>query len=845
MAVISMAQHVNIVTSQQIEERNGKQYFVHTIEKGQTVYSIAKAYDVSIDEIYYENPSAKTTLSIDEILYIPTVNKETEIRQEIRTTDFEFFYHVCAKDETFEGIADIYLQPESNIRKANPNSFAPFREGEYLKIPVEIPESIIKAEFPDGSLIPNRVNNTVEKPTTKANTVSFNPNIEVLADYRHVVIPGETTSSIANKYKVSINDLKAVNPGLSDYVEKGDRLRIPSNASFDGKKMNSDDIRVEKPNDEIKDTEISETIKNKTEQENIPLKDEFVKHRVQKKETLYKISREYGITIKELYDANPGLTDNIKIGQVIKVPKKKISTNYIIFEASEKLKLKKVAKLYGIPVSTIRNLNPRIEKYIYRGQDVKIPVGNKAVFLTEEDIEESLETSNGDEDEVYEISDDDNISKRCQKVSLGENHEIKIALMVPLFLEDLQDEDKMNKVLDGNASGFQPFMFINFVEGAMMAVDSLRKTGINISLKVYDVDKSITKTTKVLQNPDLKNADLIIGPFYNQSFSQVALFAGNFNIPIINPLSFRDQILREYKTTIKIMPCEETQINVTAEIIKQNHPNSKVFLITQTSYRNADKVILFENRLKETVTPSVKYSNQDLYNYSELVAMRDEDWLPEDLIPPYQMEGRMLDPLLLKEKLNDSTTFDNSLVRINYSTEGFDAFINTASAWRKNIVVVYASDKRDKAFVMDIINKLNEFRDSLSISLIGIPFWERLENMDFVQMDNLHTIAFESSFIDYEEDDVQDFIYKYRQTYSTDPGKYGFAGYDITMYFSEALFYYNKNFPDCLPYFQNKSLTGNMRFKKSFIDNNSFENYNWNIIKHENLQRHKIHTISQ
>ena len=46
-------------------------------------------------------------------------------------------------------------------------------------------------------------------------------------------------------------------------------------------------------------------------------------HTVKKKETIYRISRDYGVPIQELYDANPGLTDKIKIGLQIKVPKKK------------------------------------------------------------------------------------------------------------------------------------------------------------------------------------------------------------------------------------------------------------------------------------------------------------------------------------------------------------------------------------------------------------------------------------------------------------------------------------------------------------------------------------------
>lgn len=841
LAGVLMSQSMDIIISQQFEERNGKQYYIHQVKQGQTVYSIAKAYDVSVDEIYFENPSAKIAIDINQKLFIPTINKETEIREEIKTADFEFFYHVCRENETFSHIAEIYLQPESSIRKANPNLLAPFKEGEYLKVPVKIPESVIKAEFPVGSTKPTR-NIASAQSTKKANTVSFNPNIAVIADYRHVVIAGETTSSIANKYQVSINNLKAVNPGLSDFVEKGDRLRIPATASFGDKNTNTEKPRPAPENKEVANKEPAGANIKKEEslkQEKKTVDEGFIIHKVKKKETIYRISRDYGVTIQELYDANAGLSEKIKIGQQIKVPKKKITNNYIIFVAKGKTKLRKIAKLYGLPESIIKNINPGIGKYIYRGQEIKIPVGRKAIIVSEEELNKEVENST--EDETNETDHEDNIMRQCKKEPLKTGHEIKIALMVPLFLEDLKDEDLVNEVLRGNAKGFQPFMFVNFIEGAMMAIDSLRKTGVIISMKVYDVDKSLTKTTKVLQDPELKTVDLIIGPFYNQSFNQAALFAGNFNIPIINPLTYRNQILKDYKTAIKIMPAEEAQIPLVNEIIKQYYPGAKVFFITQNSYRNADKVIVFENAIKENIEPYVKHSNLDLYNYSVLVAMRDEDWRSGDFLPVYQMEGKTMEPSLLKENPSDSTTFDNSMVRINYSTEGFDSFINKASVLRENIVVVYASDKRDKAFVMDVMNRLNEFRDSLNISLIGIPLWERLENIDLTQMDKLNTIDFESSFIDYNKSDIQDFIYNFRQQYSTDPGKYGFAGYDITMYFSNALYFYNKKILKCLPHYHPKSLSTNMMFKKSFINNSSYENYNWNIIKHQDLKKHKIY----
>lgn len=834
---VIVAQTVTVIPTKRVEQRNGKQYYVHVVEKGQTVYSIAKAYNVGIDEIYFENPSSKNGINVNQELLIPTQNKETEIRQEIKDTDFEFFYHVCAQGETFADVAGIYLLDEQDVRRANPDSREPFREGQYLKIPVEIPESVIKAEFPPEAV-------AAKKQATKdftrkvTNTVSFNPNLAVIPDYRHVVIAGETTKSIADKYKVDVITLKAVNPGLGDRVEKGERLRIPATgvvtASSTVVPVGVNDAQPEvfegenQPIQEPKAQSSKKSVKDNNSGE-----EDYRIHIVAKKENLYRISRNYGVSIQDLYDANPGLSENINIGQKIRVPKKKITESYIIYRVKSKTRLRKIAKLYNIPESAILKINRGIEKRVYRGQAVKIPVGRNAIIVDEIEEETLPKKEIKEKEEV--IAEED--FGPCNKRYLRSNQTIKIALMVPLFLEEISDSTQVEKVLRGDASGFQPFSFINFVEGAQLAVDSLIKLGINVDLQIYDVDKSLKKTTKVLQNPELKNVDLIIGPFYSESFNQVALFAGNFEIPIVNPLTYRQSVLKNYKTVIKVKPDESTQLGLIRNLISQKFLNSKLFLITQNSYRDADKVLELENELKQIELPEISYSNMELYNYAVMVAMRDEEWVEGDWMPNYSMEGKMLNPAFLNENMNDTTYFDNSLLTIDYMSDGFDRFIKNASALRPNTIVIYG---RDKAFVMDVMNKLNEFRDSLNINVIGLPLWEKFDNLDMVQLNNLKTITPQSEYIDYNKDGVQDFIYEYRLKYLTDPDEYGFEAYDITMYFANAIFYYGKSFEQCLRYFQIPGLTTNMEFQRAYTGNKSVVNTTWNLVQYYNLKMHKL-----
>ncbi len=125
VALAINAQPVVVARSGVVEMHNGKSYYSHAVQKGQTVYSIAKAYDVTPDEIYFENPGSKQGIGINQNLLIPTVNKNTELKNEVVATNFDFFYHVAAKNETFDHLSSIYLIPKRYIVKANPRFWGP------------------------------------------------------------------------------------------------------------------------------------------------------------------------------------------------------------------------------------------------------------------------------------------------------------------------------------------------------------------------------------------------------------------------------------------------------------------------------------------------------------------------------------------------------------------------------------------------------------------------------------------------------------------------------------------------------------------------------------------------
>ena len=259
---------------------------------------------------------------------------------------------------------------------------------------------------------------------------------------------------------------------------------------------------------------------------------EYVKHTVKNKETLYSISKDYGVTVNALFEANPDLSARIHSGDVILIPKIQNERDYVIFHVTSRTNMRKVAGLYNVSVNTLEEENPDLEYRLYPGQKVRIPVGDKT-FGENEITEVSPEPI----PEPEKIDDSILIKSFCNPEYPNMRKVFKVALMIPFYLEQADSLDKEHFLKTENED-FMPFRFLGFYEGALMAADSLKKQGMNIKLYVYDVDDDPAKIFSLLQNPELKEMDLIIGPFLNKSFDQVARFAGRNQIPIVNPLSF-------------------------------------------------------------------------------------------------------------------------------------------------------------------------------------------------------------------------------------------------------------------------------------------------------------------
>lgn len=189
---------VNILFSQAVIK--------HTVVEGESIYSIAKKYKVKESDIYELNPNSKgTILQLKTILSIPNkASKRKKTNDIVLSENSEKAFHIVEAGESLYKIAKKYNLSLELLKERNP-SVKPesLRIGDKIIINVnqEVPESNRNETVTVAS---------ISDPTNK----DANLCLDELGNQVHTVVKGETLFKLSKKYKVSIQDLKEMNPEI-------------------------------------------------------------------------------------------------------------------------------------------------------------------------------------------------------------------------------------------------------------------------------------------------------------------------------------------------------------------------------------------------------------------------------------------------------------------------------------------------------------------------------------------------------------------------------------------------------------------------------------------------------
>lgn len=259
----------------------------YIVKSGDTLYGISNQYGVSVSELAnINNISTTTPLQIGQNLTIPSTQG---------TNPSTYFIYTVSIGDSLYSIAKKYDTTVNEIIKINNLKNNNLSIGQQLKIP----ETYNKE---DDTTLPNYINYTVQK--------------------------GDTLYTIANKYRTTIDTI------IKDNSLKDNNLTIGQNLK----------IRINKEYQEIEECF--------GEDYTPPITEEITLYTVKKGDSLYSIARQYNITVEEIKKANNITTNNLSIGQILKIPKQ--STTYIVKSGDS---LYSIAKKFNTTVDSIKNKN--------------------------------------------------------------------------------------------------------------------------------------------------------------------------------------------------------------------------------------------------------------------------------------------------------------------------------------------------------------------------------------------------------------------------------------------------------------------------------------------------------
>lgn len=279
---------------------------------------------------------------------MPTYERDSIGMQ--RVGDKMYIVHQVSNQETLFSISRRYAVPIGAIQSANEILKQGLKADQKILIPFGTSETVTN-EIPGNEQV--QVNKS--ESITPQVEVSI-PSTESKSSTRHVVKAGETLFGIAKKYGITVFDLKSWNSLTADKVIVGQSLVVftstptqDSSSSTSNSSTPSSNVegqpapRESKRNEsqEKKENADNQEVENRPNSNPTPIASsaaEWLAHAVKQGETLFSIANLYGSSVEDLIQWNALNSNNLKVGQSLKV-KKNVSSPSSLPTSSEEEKV--------------------------------------------------------------------------------------------------------------------------------------------------------------------------------------------------------------------------------------------------------------------------------------------------------------------------------------------------------------------------------------------------------------------------------------------------------------------------------------------------------------------------
>lgn len=410
------------------------------------------------------------------------------------------------------------------------------------------------------------------------------------------------------------------------------------------------------------------------------------------------------------------------------------------------------------------SLKSELDKLIYQDlETLSIEELEKVYALNSENIDVATIFLNKLIMQPKESRDDEKINELATQlgVSTVKEHAVRItekkdkytvAVMLPFFTE----------TTNGDALRVKNEFVYNIYQGILMAKDYLAKRDINIDIVAYDTKRDTLHLQKLLDDPDMLNVDLIIGPLYGDMLPLVQQFSNNTGVAMVNPISNNSAIIENTSNAFLISPTSKTIGKSLGKLLRSNE------LLALEQFPEEDSMRIMADTVKTYVVfgHSTKEKNmaaafKEAYegNGGKITAYQEFD--PVD---GFDLLQEMFYPL---------------------------AYVDSLETVKDSTAHVFIA-------VTNEVEALNTVSALLSLGTVASTYvpqeWLKFKQLSYTQMESAKINILYPNWYDDDSFRAKTFIAEYQEKFNNQPSSFVYDGFETMFTFGMILKKYGNGF---------------------------------------------------
>jgi len=386
--------------------------------------------------------------------------------------------------------------------------------------------------------------------------------------YQYSVQQGEGLWRISQNFGVSQEEIIRINPEIAGGLRAGQVILIPRSNQASAEDAN------------------------------------FILHRVERQQTLFSLSRQYGVSQEEIIRLNPEVAGGLRYGETIRIPRAGTAAvaqttapattptpttpnaNYIIHRVEARETLFSISRKYNVQIEDIQRLNPDLE-VLSIGRELRIPTQAATIAATQTTNVPAATPATERRPSRFANVDWGRLFQQRSDTESAEK--VRIAFLLPFSLENRSNPD---------------LRFLEFYAGAVLAIAEARARGLSLDIYAFDSGETAERMADVFfqQQQVLSEVDLIVGPAFPSQVPVAMQFAQTNRVKTLIPLTNRIHGIENNPWIFQFNPPVEAELNLLRETLNTRFAQSNIIFVELPNVPETNEGIAISRQIQSILT---------------------------------------------------------------------------------------------------------------------------------------------------------------------------------------------------------------------------------------------------